>query len=108
MQINFYDEVRKIIKEELNVTDETLRLMIQKQIDETIRSVVNRAAQKVFADEKQYDLEGLIRHRVNEALSSYIGRDTIRDVIKKELPHSISVNVVLSENNGGKNENASM
>lgn len=97
MKINFYDEVRRIIKEELDLTDEDLKEMIQNQIKETVSSVVNRAAQKVFADERRNNLEDLVHKEVNRALQSYIGKEAIAEAIRKELPRTLAINVIYNK-----------
>lgn len=69
--------------------------MIRDEIHQVVKSVVNRAVQKVLADEKRYDLESLVAQQVKRELSSYTGRDAIESAVKKVIPQMMSVQVSL-------------
>ncbi len=98
MRLDFYDEIRAIIKEELDTTDEKLQEMIRAEIHQVVKSIVNRAVQKVTADEKQFDFESLVAQQVKRELSSYIGRDAIESAVKKVIPQIVSIQVSLQNN----------
>lgn len=95
MRVNFYDEIRAIIKEELDMSDEKLQEMIRAEIHQVVKSIVNRAVQKVTADEKRFDLESLVAQQVKRELSSYTGRDAIESAVKKVIPQIVSVQISL-------------
>ena len=97
MRVNFYDEIRAILKEELDISGEKLQEMIRAEIHQVVKSVVNRAAQKVMADEKRFDLESLVAQQVKRELSSYTGRDAIEAAVKKVIPQMMSVQVSLQD-----------
>lgn len=103
MKVDFYDEVRRIMHEELNMDSESIKELIYKQIHQTVESVVNRAMQSVLKDTGKINLERLINSEISKCLATYSGRDVVEKAIKRVIPEVINIRVSIAEDKDGDN-----
>lgn len=92
MKLNFYDEIRQIITEELDIGSEEIKKIIIQEINQVVNSMVKRTVEQMT---KGQDLETVVREAVKKELNnntwgvSQVVRDAIRDVLSRQLKLTI-------------------
>lgn len=88
MKINFYDEIRQMITEEFNLSTSDIQEMIRKEINQVVKSMVNRAIQQM---QEGKDLTLICEEAVKKEFRnncfgvSLVVKEAIREVLFKQL-----------------------
>ena len=91
MKINFYDEIRQMIKQELGLGTEDIKKLVADEIKQVVRSMVDNAVLQI--GKGAYDIDKLVKDEIRFRLQDWNTRDYIRQCIKDNVSEML-VNII--------------